>query len=130
MILFYYSILSMIISGTVYVLYVMLKVSVGNWILLCVFYSYTNNSPQIFKINKSEQERSNCQIIFSRQVYFMMIFSNLVAYVFLIMLKWCNIHEFHVLIHFVASAMRGTRPTLSSDWLLFLSRLIIALCLL
>ena len=51
-----------------------------------------DNSPQIFKLNKWKHERSNCEqtsIFFDKD-----FFSNSVAYVFLIMFKWCNICEF------------------------------------
>ena len=49
-----------------------------------------DNSPQILKLNKWKQERSNCEqtsVFFDKDC-----FSNSVAYVFF---KWCNICEFY-----------------------------------
>jgi len=48
-----------------------------------------DNSPQILKLTKWKQNCEQTSVFFDKDC-----FSNSVAYVFLIMFKWCNICEF------------------------------------
>jgi len=68
---------------------------------IAVLKATMNNLPQIFIINARKQECSNCQLIVIKQVYSMTKIVSVTQYVFLIMLKSCNIHEFD---YFVPSA--------------------------